>query len=67
MIKCDMCGYPIKGQYVYEVKLDDGKIVLSHGGHCLQKWKINRIPIQPPDWWVRQIGQTCSQCGQLIR
>jgi len=67
MIICEACGEPIRGQYVYEVKLDDGKIVLSHGGSCLDKWSIKRVPVKAPDWWVRLLGETCSVCCQLIR
>jgi len=65
-IICEACGEPIKGQYVYEVKLDDGKIVKSHGGSCLAKWEIKRLPIKPPDWWVRELGPTCPTCGTLL-
>ena len=57
-MKCEICGKDFeRDQYVYEVKTDDGKIHLSHGGSCLEGWKINRLPIQAPDWWIRTIGK----------
>jgi hypothetical protein len=57
-LNCDSCGFIIeKGQYAYEVKLDDGTLKHSHGGKCLSVFgkMIKRIPIKDPDWWVRDI------------
>ena len=78
VVKCEVCNQPIRGQYLYEVKLDDGQIVVSHGNGCLDKLaeKIKRIPmksdplvtaVEGSDWWVRKIGQTCPYCGTIIR
>ena len=56
---CASCTRPfLIGQYVYEVKLDSGSIVRSHGGHCQEdlSHRINRIPLKVPDWWVRKLG-----------
>lgn len=58
-IICDACGQPIQAdQFRYQIKLDDGTIKDSHGVPCVGKFgkNINRIPIQKPDWWIRQVG-----------
>jgi len=57
-IVCDACGKLIvKEQYVYEIKLDNGAIKESHGGNCTEVFakQISRLPIQQPDWWIRQV------------
>lgn len=54
---CAICGNSItKDQNLYEVKLDNGKIVYSHGMPCIDKHNIQRPkPILSPDWWVREV------------
>lgn len=54
---CKVCGKPISpNQNLYEVKLDNGEIVYSHGMPCIDRHNIKRPkPILSPDWWVRQI------------
>jgi hypothetical protein len=54
---CVACNQPIrKDQYLYKVKLDDGKIVFSHGYPCIEQFKIDRPkPITTPDWWVQRV------------
>jgi hypothetical protein len=55
MAKCEVCGRSFKeGDYVYEIKLDDGKIILSHGYPCCEKVQIKRIPLKAGDWWIRR-------------
>jgi len=54
VMKCEVCGQPFtEGQYVYEIKLDDGKIIVSHGYPCCDKVKIERVPLKGDDWWIR--------------
>lgn len=56
-IICDACGEAIKkGQYVYELKLDNGHIIEVHGGKCIDKFQpeIKRVPIHKPDWCISQ-------------
>jgi hypothetical protein len=54
-MNCEVCGQPFqKGQDVYEVKLDNGKIILSHGYPCCGKVEIKRLPIKEGDWWIRR-------------
>lgn len=44
---CATCGSPVRqGDYVYQIKLDDGSIVETHGGGCIPNGKIgaHRLP-----------------------
>jgi RNase P subunit RPR2 len=53
---CDACHKPIeKGQYAYEIQLDNRTIKKSHGYPCCDSFEIKRVPIHFPDWWIRQI------------
>ena len=54
-MNCEVCGEPFKkDQYVYEIKLDDGTIIKSHGYPCCDRVQIKRIPLKANDWWIRQ-------------
>ena len=68
MKSCAACGNPItKEQYLYEVKLDNGKIVYSHSYPCLEKHHIDRPkPILLPDWWVRQVPNVESEMTEVL-
>jgi hypothetical protein len=51
---CGVCSKPFEEkQFVYEVKLDNGKIILSHGFPCTEGVKIYR-KITGDDWWIRR-------------
>jgi len=60
--QCIACGKPFElNHYVYQVKLDDGAIALSHGYPCTDAVAemIKRpAPIEKPDWWIRRLYVT---------
>ncbi len=69
VIICDHCGKLIeRGQFAYEIQLDDGSIKDSHGGICADRFsdKVKRLPISKPDWWIRQVQNPIDVPRQSI-
>ena len=66
---CATCGSPVRqGDYVYQIKLDDGSIVETHGGGCIPSGKIgkHRLPLVKPDWWIRQVPNPLDKLEQKV-
>ncbi len=66
---CFFCKKNFKDdEYVYAIKLDDGTVVLSHGYPCCDKANIRRLPVNPPDWWIKihryPKQEGCAECYQ---
>lgn len=54
-MNCEVCGRKFKkGDYIYEIKLDNEKIILSHGYPCCDRVQIKRLPVENGDWWIRR-------------
>lgn len=69
IITCYNCGKRFEGgQYVYQVKLNDGGVKYSHGYPCIDLTPISeeRLSMRDGDWWAKTVGIVCETCGSLV-